>query len=42
MVPVRVPASIRRRVRILASQEDKRLQQMVTELLDAALKQRGA
>lgn len=42
MVPVRVPISIRRRLRLAAAQEDKPLQVVVTELLDEALKKRGA
>lgn len=42
MVPVRVPLSIRRRLRLAAAQEDRPLQAVVTELLDEALKKRGA
>jgi hypothetical protein len=40
-VPVRVPLSIRRRLRLLAAQQDKRLQEVVAVVLDEALKEWG-
>lgn len=41
-VPVRVPRSIRKRVKQLGTAEDKSLQDMAAELLEEALKKRGA
>lgn len=41
-VPLRVPRSIRKRVKQLATSEDRTLQDMATELLDEALRKRGA
>jgi hypothetical protein len=42
VVPVRVPISFRRRLRIVAAHEDKPLQDVIAWLLDEALKKRGA
>lgn len=42
VVPVRVPISFRRRLRIVAAHEDKPLQDVIAWLLDGALKKRGA
>jgi hypothetical protein len=42
MVPVRVPESLRQRAKVLAAKSRRRLQDVLTEALEAGLKGSGA